>query len=227
MEPLGENVARLNADIELRRKIINMEPLIGKKYHLRNIYWMYSAGQMISGRFAYIGPWWSVFLLLVFGLGIKHINIQAMLLRGFMKLVSRIKSLLLFIFVILFLHINKILVMIVPFARLARLYKKKGIMLHIYDYYYARRFCTCIEATCARLFWKPMCFEKALTVMALSKVFGIACSVSFGIRKDEAGAMKAHAWSEIAGVVVTGFDGKDLYTEVYRIGSYGFSQEVT
>lgn len=134
-------------------------------------------------------------------------------------ILSKIKLRILCSGVSILLILNKILIKIVPFKKLITFYantsypmpwgeieKKKARIIH-----------NAINRHEKILFWKPVCFEKALTAMVLARLFHLPATVYFGIMKTEQGTMLAHAWSQIGEYWITGYENKDGFTVVYTM----------
>lgn len=137
-----------------------------------------------------------------------------------MKIIlSKIKVKILCFVVSMLLILNKTLIQIVPFKKLITFYantsypipcgeiqKRKARIIH-----------NAINRHEKILFWKPVCFEKALTAMMLARIFHLPATVYFGIMKTDQGTMLAHAWSQIGEYWITGYENKDGFTIVYTM----------
>lgn len=62
--------------------------------------------------------------------------------------------------------------------------------------------------------WKSRCFPQALTARTLLGWHGVPCVVFFGLARDPASGMKAHAWTASGRSRVTGGDGFAEFTVV-------------
>ncbi len=114
---------------------------------------------------------------------------------------------------------NKALIRIIPFKKLITFYA--NALSPVSDNEIEMRKARIIHDAINRyqkiLFWKPVCFEKALTAMVLARVFRLPATVYFGIMKTKQGTMLAHAWSQIGDYSITGYENKEGFTVVYTM----------
>lgn len=61
-----------------------------------------------------------------------------------------------------------------------------------------------IAAAAARTPWRSDCYPQALTARILLRAARVPHSVVFGVRRDDAGVLRAHAWVTSGEVGVTG-----------------------
>lgn len=64
-----------------------------------------------------------------------------------------------------------------------------------------------MRTAAARTPWTSDCFPQALTARLLLRVARVPHVVTFGLRRDDAGALKAHVWVATGEVAVTGGSG--------------------
>lgn len=62
--------------------------------------------------------------------------------------------------------------------------------------------------------WRSMCFEQALTAHVVLRLKGISHTIYFGINKNDINNLKAHAWTRVDNIVVTGLQNLEKYTPV-------------
>ncbi|MEE4196496.1 MAG: lasso peptide biosynthesis B2 protein [Bacteroidales bacterium] len=65
-----------------------------------------------------------------------------------------------------------------------------------------------------RLPWKVKCFEEAIAVKKVLKVYGLGSTLYLGVKKGEGEGLKAHAWLKAGGKVVAGEKGHKEFTVV-------------
>ena len=65
-----------------------------------------------------------------------------------------------------------------------------------------------------RLPWKVKCFEEAITVKKVLKIYGIESTLYLGVKKEGKQNLKAHAWLKTGGRVVAGESGHKEFTVV-------------
>lgn len=123
------------------------------------------------------------------------------------------------LFVALILMLNKMLIRIILFKKLIKFYSntQNPVNQNELDTKKVKLIHDTINRHEKILFWKPVCFEKALTAMMLARIFHLPATVYFGIMKTEQGTMLAHAWSQIGDYWITGYENKDEFTVVYTM----------
>ncbi len=77
---------------------------------------------------------------------------------------------------------------------------------------YLTRLASAVLAVSKYTFWKSNCFPQALCAHRILKRRRMAHTIYFGIKKDEADKMKAHAWLRVGNRIVTGIKGHKEYT---------------
>lgn len=121
--------------------------------------------------------------------------------------------------VTILLSVNKMLIHIIPFKKLIRIYSNASD--HGESFAVEESKVKLIRNSIRRvrklLFWTPVCFEQSLTVLLLARFFHIPGSIYFGIHKSEDGKMLAHAWTQMGSYWVTGDELKDRFTVVYKV----------
>lgn len=135
----------------------------------------------------------------------------------------KIKKLLLFILIWPLLGINRLIILFVPFKRIA---PKMGEDMVEVAVTYSRRSVhrsKVIGRLIARASyltpWESKCFVQALTGIELMWLFNLPYTLYFGIRRDEAaGGLTAHAWVKHGDLFVTGYAGHELFHPVAWYG---------
>lgn len=64
-----------------------------------------------------------------------------------------------------------------------------------------------VRTAAARTPWTSDCFPQALTARLLLRAARVPHVVTFGVRRDDTGALKAHVWVAADHVAVTGGSG--------------------
>jgi hypothetical protein len=103
-----------------------------------------------------------------------------------------------------------------PFKRQYRLlirFSKLSVTTQVPDPIYLQQVVSAIIKASHHLLGPNTCLPQALTADLLLKRHGFPVRLIFGVRKDEFGVFKAHAWVENEGVVVIG--GNHLELEPY------------
>lgn len=73
----------------------------------------------------------------------------------------------------------------------------------------ARRIGWLVRTAAARTPWQSDCYPQALTARILLRAARVPHRVTFGVRRDDTGELKAHAWVTAAtDIAVTGGDGR-------------------
>ena len=62
--------------------------------------------------------------------------------------------------------------------------------------------------------WESKCLVQALVAVCWCRLYRIPHITYLGVRKDEHGAMKAHAWVTVGKAIITGREGHCAYTIV-------------
>lgn len=52
--------------------------------------------------------------------------------------------------------------------------------------------------------WRSDCYPKALAAHLFLRLTRTPFTTHFGLRRDDAGSLRAHAWVDVGGVVITG-----------------------
>jgi len=78
-----------------------------------------------------------------------------------------------------------------------------------------------IESVSVRTPWRSMCFEQAITCSIILRWIRLDHTIFFGLKKDEEGQLKAHAWTKASDCYITGYHNmsefKVIYSSAYRI----------
>ena len=72
----------------------------------------------------------------------------------------------------------------------------------------ARQIGSAVRTAARRTPWRSDCYPQALTARALLRLARVPHAVTFGVRRDDAGELKAHAWVSAGKVAVTGGSGQ-------------------
>lgn len=118
------------------------------------------------------------------------------------------------------LHINKMLIKLLSFEKLVKLYsnsEKKSTFCEAKAIAEIKLIFRSFHFVLKYLPWKPKCFEQSLTVLNMARIYKIPSEIYFGIRKDELQVMYAHAWSKLLSYDISGFQSKNDFTVVYKI----------
>jgi hypothetical protein len=73
-----------------------------------------------------------------------------------------------------------------------------------------------LASACRRLPWNPTCLVKALAAQTMLRRRGIPAALVLSVAPNESITVKAHAWLEAAGTVVTGRREMQNYIPLYR-----------
>lgn len=68
--------------------------------------------------------------------------------------------------------------------------------------------------------WESKCLVQALVGACWCRLYKVPFVIYLGVRKDEHGEMKAHAWTTVGRAVITGRGGHQAYTIVSTFVSY-------
>jgi hypothetical protein len=71
---------------------------------------------------------------------------------------------------------------------------------------------TAVGRACRYSPWRTKCFEQALAAKMMLKRRGVVTTIFFGVLKDDANKLNAHAWLKSADIVVTGGGNLEAYT---------------
>lgn len=83
----------------------------------------------------------------------------------------------------------------------------------------ARQIGWAVRTAAGRTPWRSDCYPQALTARALLRAARVPHTVTFGVRRDDAGQLKAHAWVGAGRVAVTGGSGQSWV----GVGSFAWS----
>ena len=76
-----------------------------------------------------------------------------------------------------------------------------------------------VTAARHRSWLRAVCIESALALRSMLRRRGIASTLHYGIRNDEAEGLQAHVWLSFAGRVVIGGETAEKFTEVATFAS--------
>ena len=68
----------------------------------------------------------------------------------------------------------------------------------------ARRIGRLVQVAATRVPWRADCYPQALTARLLLRAARVPHRTTFGVRRDDHGALRAHVWVSAGGVTVTG-----------------------
>lgn len=74
--------------------------------------------------------------------------------------------------------------------------------------------------------WQSLCLTQALAATAMLRRRHLRSVTYFGVNKDDAGELTAHAWVRSGPVIVSGADGHDRFAVIATFGS-GDAADVT
>jgi hypothetical protein len=83
----------------------------------------------------------------------------------------------------------------------------------------AQRIGWVVRTAAAHTPWRSDCYPQALAARFLLRAARVPHTVTFGVRRDDAGELKAHAWVAAADVAVTGGNG----TAWVGVGTFAWS----
>lgn len=72
---------------------------------------------------------------------------------------------------------------------------------------YMHQVALAVDWVCNRVPWQSMCLVRALTAKKMLNDKGYPCTLYMGVKKDENGAMLAHAWLRCGESYITGGNG--------------------
>lgn len=84
----------------------------------------------------------------------------------------------------------------------------------------ARAAALAVRRACRRLPWQNRCLARALALRLMLAWRGVACTIRFGVRKQD-GGVRAHAWLSIGPHVLIGGEDADGFREIARFGERG------
>lgn len=121
----------------------------------------------------------------------------------------------------LLLGTSRLLILIIPFRTLAqRLGTHTGVepwvpLINEHQEFTARRIARVVQMTAKYTPWLSNCFPQAVAARILLGIYGIPCSIFFGVaRKPGNTQMQAHAWVASGRITVSGGRSFDHYTVV-------------
>lgn len=68
-----------------------------------------------------------------------------------------------------------------------------------------------VKTTCSYTKWESKCMVQALVSKWILKRRGIDSTIYFGVKKDEEGMLKAHAWLRVGDKILTGIHGHKTF----------------
>lgn len=140
--------------------------------------------------------------------------------NGIHRLVNAIKKVAWFCIAAVALMICKLSIMLLPFKQVVKWYG--GTEMSVEDLTLkqlarARRLRYVIEKCAHACPWRCVCYEQALAAMMMARLLGIPMVMHYGIKRDGAMGMKAHAWTLCGDVTVTGELEMPEFYSVYSI----------
>jgi hypothetical protein len=76
-----------------------------------------------------------------------------------------------------------------------------------------------VRAAAGAVPWRADCFPQTIAARMLLRREGYATTIHLGVRKDGERNIAGHAWLTCEGMVVTGGEELDRYTEMHRINT--------
>lgn len=122
-----------------------------------------------------------------------------------------------------FLICSRILVLLVPFRRLAPVLGTLNCVTPLErgdmsDCTKDKRLGSILKALSDYLPWRSMCLEQALAGMMLLRFKGVASTIYFGVSQGDK-TLEAHAWLRCGEQIVTGEMGHKKFTTVFTVAS--------
>lgn len=131
---------------------------------------------------------------------------------------NRLKRILLMIFIWGLLGITRVMILLVPFRKLASIMGKSkeeaSKLLTEKDKRRSRKLGNMIAYVSDHTPWDSKCFVQALTGLIALRMFSIPSTIYFGIRKQHNSSLIAHAWLRAGDQVITGCEEMPLFTPV-------------
>jgi len=119
------------------------------------------------------------------------------------------------------LGLSKLLILVIPFQRIAhRLGRSVGMaawvpVLDTHEELRGSTIGALVQMAARATPWSSNCYTQALTARILLGLYGIPCSIFFGVaRNSRTGEFEAHAWVTAGRIRVTGGNGFKHYVLV-------------
>lgn len=117
------------------------------------------------------------------------------------------------------LAIARMMLVVMPFDRLAARLSAKGTALPEQpDREYLGRISFAVSAAANNVPWRSDCFPQAIAARMLLKRQGYESTIHLGVEKTSPDAIAGHAWVTCGETVVTGGEKVDRYVEIHRLG---------
>ena len=118
------------------------------------------------------------------------------------------------------LHLAKLVIVFMPFKKIASWMGRLGVeSLH---YLHSSDFSTKIEHAVRRssryTLYESKCYDQALTAKALLGQFSLPATIYFGLAKESDNQLMAHAWVRCGNSIITGRAGVERFTVVACFG---------
>lgn len=121
-----------------------------------------------------------------------------------------------------FLLFSRLLIVLFSFKRIAKRLgepmKETSFEIDNASAYKGRFIGKMIKKASAYAPFRTLCFEQALALKLMLKQRDIACTIYFGIKKNEKAELKAHAWTRVGENYITGKIGKENYQLISTFG---------
>lgn len=143
----------------------------------------------------------------------------------------KIKRLLLSLFIWPMMGINRLIIGLVPFRRIAPRLGKQMVLVteaptkrqSVYINLIRKKIKTISRQTP----WESKCYVQALTAVTLMRLFRIPYTLYLGMKRDaQDGQLKAHAWVMSGDCYVSGEGGRELFQVLAWFGRTGRSPAV-
>ncbi len=133
-----------------------------------------------------------------------------------------LKDRLTFLEALLFLILSRLLIVLFSFKKIAQKLgepmKETSFEISDLSSNKSRLIAKMIKKASAYAPFRTLCFEQALALKLMLKQRGIACTIYFGIKKNENSKLKAHAWTRVGKNYLTGKIGKEKYQLISTFG---------
>jgi len=115
-----------------------------------------------------------------------------------------------------FLGWSRFLIRVFHFKKIASFLQAKQKSTRTSDNDDIKKIAAAIKTMSSHTFWKSNCLTQALTARFMLNRRGIKSVVYFGVVADEKDFLKAHAWVESNGMIVTGKKGMDSFKVIKK-----------
>lgn len=123
----------------------------------------------------------------------------------------------LFIHAVTWLFMARLMVLIIPFRRLANWSASKNDAQASAPPELIERISFAVSAAANNVPWRADCFPQSIAASKLLKRYGYSSTIHLGVANDGEATIAGHAWLTCGETVVTGGEGLDRYTEMHRL----------